>query len=308
MKIDRLIGILSVLLQKETITAPQLAEKFEVSKRTINRDIETLCQAGIPIVTRQGVNGGISIMDGYAIDKTLLTTKELQSIMAGLKGLDSVSGNHTYKQLIDKLSISDNDVLHSNEHIMIDLSSWYKSMLAPKIELIQTAIRNREKISFLYYSPKGETKRKVEPYQLIFKWSSWYIWGYCEDKKEFRLFKLNRMEDLQNTFEPYTERTMPYPDLSTDTYFPVTLNVKIRFDKSVEWRLIEEFGKASYIHQEDGTLLFSFGFADKENLFEWLMTFGSKAELLEPKELRKELHDLEKEIYQKYEQEGILNG
>ena len=163
MKIDRLIGILSVLLQKETITAPQLAEKFEVSKRTINRDIETLCQAGIPIVTRQGVNGGISIMDGYAIDKTLLTTKELQSIMAGLKGLDSVSGNHTYKQLIDKLSISDYDVLHSNEHIMIDLSSWYKSMLAPKIELIQTAIRNREKISFLYYSPKGETKRKVEP-------------------------------------------------------------------------------------------------------------------------------------------------
>ena len=152
MKIDRLIGILSVLLQKETITAPQLAEKFEVSKRTINRDIETLCQAGIPIVTRQGVNGGISIMDGYAIDKTLLTTKELQSIMAGLKGLDSVSGNHTYKQLIDKLSISDYDVLHSNEHIMIDLSSWYKSMLAPKIELIQTAIRNREKISFLYYS------------------------------------------------------------------------------------------------------------------------------------------------------------
>ena len=63
MKIDRLIGILSILLQKETVTAPALAEQFEVSRRTISRDIDTLCQAGIPIVTRQGVNGGISIMD-----------------------------------------------------------------------------------------------------------------------------------------------------------------------------------------------------------------------------------------------------
>ena len=80
MKIDRLIGILSILLQKETITAPVLAEQFEVSRRTISRDIDTLCQAGIPIVTRQGINGGISIMDGYTIDRTLLTGSEMKDI------------------------------------------------------------------------------------------------------------------------------------------------------------------------------------------------------------------------------------
>lgn len=82
MKIDRLIGILSILLQKEKTTAPFLAEKFEVSRRTINRDIEALCKAGIPIVTAQGQNGGISIMEGYKIDRTLLTSDDMQAILA----------------------------------------------------------------------------------------------------------------------------------------------------------------------------------------------------------------------------------
>ena len=100
MKIDRLIGILSILLQEEKITAPELAERFEVSRRTINRDIEDLCKAGIPIVTSQGAGGGISIMDGYKMDRTLLTSKDMQMIMAGLRSLDSVSGSHYYGQLM----------------------------------------------------------------------------------------------------------------------------------------------------------------------------------------------------------------
>ena len=104
MKIDRLIGILSILLQKEKITAPELAEKFEVSRRTINRDIEHLCKAGIPVVTTCGKNGGISIVDGYKIDKTLLTSSDMKAIFAGLKSLDSVSGTNRYQQLMDKLS------------------------------------------------------------------------------------------------------------------------------------------------------------------------------------------------------------
>lgn len=104
MKIDRLIGILTILMQKEKVTAPYLAEKFEVSRRTINRDIEDMCKAGIPIVTLQGKNGGISIMEGYQIDKTLLTNDDMDSILSALKGLDSVSNTNKYKLLIEKLS------------------------------------------------------------------------------------------------------------------------------------------------------------------------------------------------------------
>ena len=105
MKIDRLMGILSVLMQKDSVTAPYLAERFEVSRRTINRDIEDLCKAGIPIVTVRGKNGGISVMDGYKIDKTIFTSSEMRYIIAGLKGLDSVSKTNKYKQLMDKLKI-----------------------------------------------------------------------------------------------------------------------------------------------------------------------------------------------------------
>ena len=99
----RRIGILSVLLQKDKTTAPELAEKFEVSRRTISRDIETLCRAGIPIRTVQGAGGGISIMEGYRMDRTLLTSKDMQMILAGLRSLDSVSGSRYYEQLMEQL-------------------------------------------------------------------------------------------------------------------------------------------------------------------------------------------------------------
>ena len=214
MKIDRLIGILSILLQQEKVTAPYLAEKFEVSRRTINRDIEDICKAGIPLVTTQGPNGGISIMEGYRIDRTVLTSSEMQSILTGLRSLDSVSGTNKYQQLMDKLAMGNSSILTSNSHILIDLSSWYKSCLAPKIELIQAAIGAREYITFAYFGPSGESRRKLEPYLLVFQWSSWYVWGYCTDREDYRLFKLNRMLELKALDERFEERKVPAYDLS----------------------------------------------------------------------------------------------
>ena len=136
MKIDRQIGILSMLLQKEMLTAPYLAEQFEVSRRTINRDIDDLCKAGIPIVTRQGVNGGISIMENYKLDRTLFTHAEMQDILAGLRSLDSVNGTNRYGKLMEKLSVGSSDFMTGSQSVLIDLSSWYKKSLAPKIELM----------------------------------------------------------------------------------------------------------------------------------------------------------------------------
>ena len=98
MKIDRLIGILSILLQEEKTTAPELAERFEVSRRTINRDIEDLCKAGIPIKTAQGTGGGISIMDGYRMDRTILSSKDMQMILAGLRSLDIARASRCFRR------------------------------------------------------------------------------------------------------------------------------------------------------------------------------------------------------------------
>ena len=140
MKIDRLIGILSILLQEEKTTAPELAERFEVSRRTINRDIKTA----------QGTGGGISIMDGYRMDRTILSSKDMQMILAGLRSLDSVSGSRYYSQLMEKIQAGSSEFISGRDSMLIDLSSWYKGSLAPKIEVIQSAIENRRIIRFKY--------------------------------------------------------------------------------------------------------------------------------------------------------------
>lgn len=299
MKLDRMIGILSILLQKEKVTAPYLAEKFEVSRRTINRDIEALCMAGIPLVTEPGASGGVSIMDGYKIDRTLLSTSDMQAILAGLRSLDSVSGTNRYAQLMEKLSAGASNLLAGDTYILIDLSSWYKEALSPKIELLHDAIISARTVSFTYFAPKGESQRIVEPYYLVFQWSNWYLWGWCKIKEDFRLFKLRRMSDLQIS-DPFEKRAVPLPDLSTERVFPHIYQVKAKIQAEYKWRLIEEYGPGSFEEHPDGTLLFSFGFTDKQSIVGWIASFGDGAELLEPQEFRKDILEFAEGIRKKY--------
>lgn len=300
MKIDRLIGILAVLLQKDVVTAPQLAERFEVSRRTINRDIEDLCRAGIPLATRQGIHGGISIMENYKMDRTLLTTSQMQDILAGLRSLDSISGTNRYGQLMEKLSAGSSDFMTGGQSVLIDLSSWYKTSLAPKIEKIREAIDGCRELEFYYYSPKGEGTRRIEPYYLIFRWASWYVWGWCAKREDFRLFKLNRMDRLCLAETVFKKRELSWPDLEDERIFPGGIRVKILFDASCKWRLVEAFGAGCYEELADGKLLFGTDYTDKENLLSWLFTFGDRAELLEPEEIRQEVCRILNRMQKKY--------
>ena len=302
MKTDRLIGILSVLLQEEQTTAPKLAEMFEVSRRTINRDIESLCMAGIPIQTLQGTGGGIRIMDGYRMDRTILTSKDMRMILAGLRSLDSVSGSRYYSQLMEKLQAGSSEFLVGRDSILIDLSSWNKDSLAPKMETIQNAIEDAHMVQFHYYSPSGEQVRRIEPYYLIFRWSSWYLYGWCTDRNDYRLFKLNRMDRIQETEQRYERREAPLPDLSDEKIFPGGIRVKALFDRDQKWRLAEEFGPDSVTETEDGKLLFTADYTDLDNLVTWLMTFKDKAEVLEPIEARKMIAEAVKRMSAIYEE------
>ena len=301
MKIDRQLGILSILLQKESVTAPYLSEMFEVSRRTINRDIDDLCKAGIPIVTRQGKDGGISIIDGYKIDKTMLTKGEMLDIVAGLRSLDSVNGTNRYGQLMEKLSIGSSDFFVGNQSVLIDLSSWYKDSLAPKIEMIRSAIEQHREMMFFYYAPNGESQRIIEPYYLIFRWSSWYVWGWCKSREDYRLFKLNRMDKVHMSENYFSERIAPFPDLRDERIFPGGIKVKAVFETDCKWRLVEEFGPNCFREQNDGTLLFQADYTDKENLITWLLSFRDKVELLEPKVIREELRQSILQMKKKYD-------
>ena len=308
MKIDRLIGILSVLLQSKQTTAPELAELFEVSRRTINRDIETLSKAGVPIMTLQGSGGGISIMDGYRVDRTILTSKDMRTILAGLRSLDSVSGSSYYSQLMEKLELGSSQFVAGKDSVLIDLSSWYRSALAPKIEVIQQAIEDRHLLSFRYFAPGGESKRLIEPYYLVFRWSNWYLWGWCTERNDFRLFKLNRMTELAKTGDVFICREVTPPDLADEKIFPGEVKVKALFDPEVKWRLVDEFGLDSFTETEDGKILFTSDFSDEDSILTWFMTFGDKAEVIEPEDLRKKLIDRigrMMKTYQRSEEDGI---
>lgn len=300
MKIERLIGILSILLQKDMVTAPFLAEHFEVSRRTINRDIEDLCKAGIPIATRQGTGGGIYIMDNYKISKTLITNAEMQDILAGIRSLDSVNGTNQYKQLMEKLETGSSDFLVGEQSLLIDLSSWYKESLAPKIQIIRSAIKGCRKITFYYYGPSGEAQRTIEPYYLVFRWSNWYVWGWCDTRRDYRLFKLNRLDELAVTEHIFEKRPVVTPDFTeVEKVFPGEIHVKALFEADCKWRLVEEFGTKCFEEQADGKLLFQAEYTDKENLITWLLTFRNKVILLEPEEIRIELcTELQKTLQQ----------
>ena len=301
MKIYRLIGILSVLLQEEKTTAPELAEQFEVSRRTINRDIEDLCKAGIPIQTIPGVGGGIRIMDGYRMDRTILTSKDMQMILAGLRSLDSVSGSSYYGQLMEKVQAGSSEFITGRDSILIDLSSWYRDSLAPKIETIQDAIGLKKIIRFRYYSPGGDTEREIEPYYLIFKWTSWYVYGYCLLRKDFRLFKLNRMDSIVHVTSFKENREVPMPDLSNQKVFPAQDRVKAIFDPSMKWQLVEEYGVNSFTEMDDGSLLFEHEYADDEGLLAWMLSCRDKVTVLEPERIREKLYQITSEIAKRYE-------
>ena len=209
MKTDRLIGILSILLQKDKITAQELADKFEVSRRTILRDVNALGMAGIPIVSEQGQGGGISIMEGYRVDRTVLSSEDMKAILTGLQSLDSVSGTKRYRQLMEKISVDGSAAVNVDNHIIIDLSNWDKSAVSEKIGLIKAAMEQNLKIAFNYFSQSGESRRVIEPYHLVFQWSGWYVWGYCAQREDYRIFKLTRMTELALTNEKISDRTVP---------------------------------------------------------------------------------------------------
>jgi len=280
-KLDRLMGILTLLLQREKVTAPLLAARFDVSRRTILRDIEALSAAGIPVVTTRGGDGGIAIMEGYKLDKSLITPEEMASLLAGLRGVASVTKAAHITGLLDKLA-----PVGAADSIAIDLACFYQDSLADKIAMLKRAIAERKSVCFDYYYEKGEVRREADPHLIQFAWSSWYLLGWCRLREDFRRFKLNRLWGLEVTDNAFEPRPVPPETAKGQDAFPDKYHVKVLFDKSVRFRLIDDYGPHSYQETPEG-LLMALDYANPDYMFSWILGFGDKARVLDPPDMRR---------------------
>ena len=299
MKLDRLLGILTVLLQTERITAPELAEKFEVNRRTIGRDIDALCQAGIPIVTHQGASGGISIAEGFKLDKSVLSAGELSGIIAALKGIGSVSERTQIERTLDKLGANSDAVVSLHEPVVIDLASYYKGELTAKIETLKQAILERRLIEFDYYYDKGESHRRIEPYLVAFQWTSWYLLGFCLERQDWRMFKLNRLWNLSPCDEQFAAREIPAEQRDFNRNLTDDRKLVAVFDKSARYLLIEAYGLDCYHETAEG-LHFEMGFTNWGYTVSWLLSLGDKVKALEPPDLVAEIRGIVKNMSAQY--------
>jgi len=299
MKLDRLLGILTILLQNDRVTAPYLAEKYEVNRRTIGRDVEALCQAGIPIITHQGTGGGISIADGFKLDKSVLTADELSGIIAALKGIGSVSEQLKIERILDKLQANSDAVVSLREPVIIDLASHYKGQLTGKIELIKRAVLETRQIEFDYFYDKGESHRRIEPCFVIFQWTAWYVFGFCLERNDWRMFKLTRLWNLTVSDATYTPREIPPDRRDFSARFADDIRLVALFEPSERYKLIENYGLNCYAETEEGLRL-EIGFTNSDFLIEWLLGFGGRVKVLEPEYIAEELRNAAEKILSRY--------
>jgi len=299
MKLDRLLGILTVLLQTDRVTAPYLAEKFEVTRRTISRDIDALCGAGIPIVTHQGAGGGISIVEGFKLDKNVLTTGELSAIIAALKGIGSVTEQSRMERTLDKLGANSDAVVSLSEPVVIDLASHYKGDLTAKIETIKAAILEQRILEFDYYYSKGDSHRRIEPYIVVFQWTAWYVFGFCLERMDWRLFKLNRLWNPTLCEERFTLRDIPPEKRDFNSRITADRKLRALFDPSVKYMLMETYGRECYQETDEG-LYFEMDFTNWGYIMSWLLSFGDKVKVLEPQDIASEIQGIAKNILAAY--------
>lgn len=297
MKIDRLVSIIMILLDKERIGAQELADMFEVSPRTIYRDIDAINMAGIPVYSVPGVGGGFAIMQNYKIDKNVFSTADLSAILMGLSNLSTmIRGDELVNALAKVKSFipaeKAKDIEVKTNQICIDLSPWMGNRnIQPYLEIMKTALQESKLLNFEYVAHHGnKTVRIVEPYQLVLKSGHWYLQGYCHERKDYRLFRLSRISNLQMKEETFIPRDYQKPILDfAETLETMQTKIKIRIHKSVMDRVLDFCSYEDFSPDGDEHYMVSFPFIENDFYYDNLSGLGSKCECLEPLHIRAEM-------------------
>jgi len=299
MQTERLFEIIYILLQKKKVTASELAEHFGVSRRTICRDIDTLSLTNIPIYAEKGKGGGISLMPEFVLNKSILSEQEQDEILSALQSLSSIQSDDTNKTLQKLSAIFDKTTTNWLE---VDFSGW--SYENDFFNDFKHAILERRIIEFDYYNSYGDKAfRRVEPVQLWFKSKSWYLKGFCLNKKDMRLYKLSRIKNLAVTDEHFSERgslvvsgnpvPSPFQEYQNAT-------IKFRIEPEMAYRVYDDFYENIVEKQADGSFIVTVTWQGDEWLNGYVLSYGKYIEVLEPAHIRKAIKENAIEISKKY--------
>ncbi|CAI6082885.1 helix-turn-helix transcriptional regulator [Cohnella sp. JJ-181] len=297
MKLERLLSIIILLLNRRIVQAKELAERFEVSIRTIYRDVEAINAAGIPVVTYQGTNGGIGLSEGYRLDRNVMTDDELAAIVTALRSISTSYGNELHHSLMEKInSVVPPD--HAEEFqqktngVLIDYAPWDgNERLQPKLKLLKEAIDRLLIVELTYSNADGAlSHRRIEPHTLVLKGRQWYLQAYCMDKEQFRLFKLHRMKNLEIVpGRTFIRRTLPAPAPDTSRSsgkLPQVQEIVLRFQGEARHLAEELFGVEELSLAEDGRWQVSKAYPEDEWLYRFILGLGHQVEVMAPAHLR----------------------
>lgn len=297
MKVSRLLSIITILMDKKRISAKELADMFEVSTRTIYRDVEAISMAGIPVHSTSGVGGGFEIMENYKMDKNTFSETELTTLLIGISSIPDVMKNKDFinthtkiKRLIPTGKIESTSI--QTEQIHIDFSRWMGNRnLEPYLNTIKMALKENKILSFEYINHSGsKTTRQVEPYQLVLKNSQWYFHGYCYKRNDFRLFKLTRLSHLKIKDTIFLPKN--YPKLLLDTkeiLAKLQVTIKLRIHTSIMEQLLDYCDYDNFLKENKDYYIVNFPFIENSYYYGILLSFGSKCECIAPLHIRTEL-------------------
>ena len=297
MKDNRLFKILYYILQKGKVTASELADKFEVSVRTIYRDIDSISGAGIPIYALQGKGGGIEIDEDFVMSKSLLSEHEKQQIMSALQGLGNTTLQYENELLI-KLSALFK--IKNTSWIEVDFNNWQNNKMYERtFNAIKSAILSKNIVSFTYFSTnEEETNRIVKPVRLLFKSQDWYLYALCLLRNDFRYFKLSRIKNLEIHTEKFDD-SFENAILKKEMPHENTVHIKVKFDRKVAFRVYDEIN-GEIIEDNDGNLYSEIEIPNDYNLYNYIFSFGDGVEVLEPKEIRMQIKEMINKMAEKY--------
>jgi len=293
-----------IFLDKNRIGAQELADMFEVSLRTIYRDVDAINRAGIPVRSTPGVGGGFEIMPGYKVDRKVFSTTDLSAILMGLSSLSHMMRGDELVHALAKVKSfipadKAKDITLKANQIFIDLSPWIGNRnIQPYLEMIKSALQESKLLSFAYADRYGnKTTRTAEPYQLVLKGSHWYFQGYCHARNDFRLFKLSRISNLHPLEESFTPREYQPPQLDfSDVYETMHTQIRLRIHTSIMDRVLDYCTYQHFSPDGDEHYIVTFPFIENEYHYNILFSFGTQCECLEPMHIRAEMkrriHDI----------------